>query len=69
MQALRVLVLPCTLIIGFVLQGCSSVLPKKEFIPADPETLNEWSVEGEISIKSEQGKQKTWFEYRQIECF
>ncbi|MGB1061614.1 MAG: lipoprotein insertase outer membrane protein LolB, partial [Ketobacter sp.] len=67
MQALRVLVLPCTLIIGFALQGCSSVLPKKEFIPADPETLNEWSVEGEISIKSEQGKQKTWFEYRQID--
>lgn len=67
MQALRVLVLPCTLIIGLALQGCSSILPKNEFIAADPETLNEWSVEGEISLKNDSGKRKTWFEYRQID--
>ncbi|MBA53840.1 MAG: hypothetical protein CMK89_05235 [Pseudomonadales bacterium] len=67
MQALRSLALPCLLLSGLVMQGCSSILPKKEFIPADPETLNEWSVEGQVSIKNNSGKQKTWFEYRQVD--
>ena len=67
MQALRSLSIPCLLLSGLVMQGCSSILPKKEFIPADPETLNEWSVEGQVSIKNQSGKQKTWFEYRQVD--
>ncbi len=67
MQALRTFALPCLLLSGLVLQGCSSILPKKEFVPADPETMTEWSVEGEVSIKNSDGKQKTWFEYRQID--
>ncbi|WP_290577041.1 lipoprotein insertase outer membrane protein LolB [Ketobacter sp.] len=36
-------------------------------MPADPESLNEWSVEGQVSIKNGSGKQKTWFEYRQVD--
>ena len=67
MQALRSFALPCILLGGLAMQGCSSLLPKKEFVPADPETLHEWSVEGEVSIRNDSGKQKTWFEYRQID--
>ncbi|MEE2729510.1 MAG: lipoprotein insertase outer membrane protein LolB [Pseudomonadota bacterium] len=67
MQALRSLALPCLLLSGVILQGCSSILPKKEFVPADPESLSEWSVEGQVSIKNASGKQKTWFEYRQVD--
>lgn len=49
------------------LQGCSSMLPKNEFVAVDPETLNEWSVEGQMTVKDRSGKQKSFFEYRQID--
>lgn len=55
------------LLSSFFLQGCSSLLPKSEFVAADPESLEEWSVEGEITVKGESGKQKSFFEYRQID--
>lgn len=48
-----------------VLQGCSS-LPSKDFVPVNPETLSEWSVEGAVVIKNDQGKQETFFEYKNI---
>src|SRR5690606_14445433 len=48
-----------------VLQGCSS-LPSKDFVPVNPETLSEWSVEGAVAIKDKQGKQETFFEYKNI---
>lgn len=67
MPALRSSVLLASLLVGLVLQGCSSLLPKSEFIAADPESLNEWSVEGQVTIKSQSGKQKTYFEYRHID--
>jgi len=52
---------------GIALQGCSSILPQKEFVAANPETLNQWSVEGEVAIKDSAGKQKTYFEYQSID--
>lgn len=67
MQVFRAGVVFSTLLFGFTLQGCSSLLPESKFVAADPETLNEWSVEGEVTIKDQAGKQKTYFEYRQID--
>lgn len=48
-----------------VLQGCSS-LKASDFVSADPETLNEWSVEGAMTINTGNGDQKTFFEYKNI---
>lgn len=48
-----------------MLQGCST-LKAPAFIPADPETLTEWSVEGSMQIKNGKGKQETFFEYKNI---
>lgn len=49
-----------------LLQGCSS-MPGKEFVPVNPETLNEWSVEGAVTIKDGNGNRETYFEYRNID--
>lgn len=47
------------------LQGCST-LKTPEIVPADPESLTEWSVEGSVLIKNGKGKQETFFEYKNI---
>lgn len=62
MNTIRVGVLATLL----ALQGCSS-LKAPNFVPVDPETLSEWSVEGQVTIKNGKEKQKTYFEYRNIE--
>lgn len=48
-----------------VLQGCSSMSGPK-FVPSDPEALTEWSVEGAVTIKGNDEKQETFFEYKNI---
>lgn len=61
MNTIRVGVLAALL----VLQGCST-LKAPNFVPVDPETLSEWSVEGSVVIKNGKEKQKTFFEYRNL---
>lgn len=67
MSVLRSLCLLACLSGGLALQGCSSMLPEPDFVAADPESLNEWMVEGQVTIKNASGKQKAYFEYRQID--
>lgn len=62
MNTIRVSVLAALL----VLQGCSS-MKAPNFVPADPETLSEWSVEGSVTIKNDGEKQETFFEYKNIQ--
>ena len=49
----------------FGLQGCS-VLKTPAFVPANPEAMNEWSVEGSVKLKDEAGTRETYFEYKEI---
>lgn len=49
-----------------VLQGCSTLKAPKS-VPVNPEGLTEWSIEGEMTIKENRDKQKTYFEYRNID--
>ncbi len=50
-----------------VMQGCSAILPDMEFVPSDPEAMNEWSVEGSMVIRDKNGSKETHFEYKQID--
>ncbi len=61
MKAIRISIIAA--VIG--VQGCSA-LKGPEFVPADPESLTEWSVEGSVIIKDEEGKKKTFFEYKNV---
>lgn len=58
---------PAFLVFILALQGCSSLLPDREFVPSDPEALNEWSMEGSIEISDKNGSTQTHFEFRQID--
>lgn len=61
MKAIRIGIIAAALGV----QGCSA-LKAPEFVPADPEALTEWSIEGSVTIKDEEGSKETFFEYKNI---
>lgn len=48
------------------LQGCSTMMGAPDFVPADPEGMSEWQVEGSVKVDGKNGKQKAFIAYRQI---
>ena len=53
--------------VGLVsIQACS-IFPKKSFVPADPEAMSEWSIEGSLVLEDDDVKQKTFFTYQNID--
>lgn len=48
------------------LTGCSALISKPDFVPADPETMTEWEVEGAVRVSGEQGRKKAYITYRNI---
>ena len=51
--------------IALMLPACAT-LPKKEFVPVDPEMLVEWSVEGAIEISDNSGNDNAHFLFENI---
>ncbi len=47
------------------MQGCST-LPSNTFVASDPEALNEWQIEGSITLENDQGDHEAYFRYTQI---
>ena len=47
------------------LQGCA-LMKAPKFVPANPEQMTEWSVEGSMKVNAPSGDHKTYFEYREI---
>ncbi|OUS25476.1 hypothetical protein A9Q99_21380 [Gammaproteobacteria bacterium 45_16_T64] len=54
------------IIIGLFLQGCAT-FSKSTFVSADPEQLDEWQVEGTISLEGENGVDGAYFRYTNVE--
>lgn len=52
--------------IALMLPACAT-LPKKEFVPVDPEMLVEWSVEGAIEISDNSGNDNAHFLFENID--
>ena len=48
------------------LQGCSTMMGAPDFVPADPEGMSEWQVEGSVKVDGKNGKQKAFIAYKQI---
>lgn len=56
----------CAILVVLLLQGCSALLPKSDFVAANPEALSEWSVEGSMEIRQDSGQLESYFEYKNI---
>lgn len=55
------------LLVGFFLPGCASFNKKTTFVSADPEQLDEWQVEGAISLEGDSGTHGAYFRYTNID--
>ncbi len=47
------------------LQGCS-LLKTPDFVPADTETMNEWQVEGSVTVEDRDGEKEAYFAYKDV---
>ncbi|MCG8394085.1 MAG: oxygenase MpaB family protein [Pseudomonadales bacterium] len=48
-----------------VLQGCSA-MKESHYVPKSPETLDEWMVEGELVLRADSTKSKSYFYFKQL---
>ncbi|MDX1804168.1 MAG: lipoprotein insertase outer membrane protein LolB [Alcanivorax sp.] len=48
-----------------LLQGCAST-PDADFVPVSNEQLQQWSVEGRLTLHSDAGKARSYFTYTQL---
>ncbi|EKF73556.1 hypothetical protein A11A3_13043 [Alcanivorax hongdengensis A-11-3] len=63
---MKALQLGCLLLVYVALQGCSA-LSRDEFLGVSTEEMTQWYVEGEMTVKSDAGKEHTYFTYKLID--
>mgnify|MGYP006168418403 CR=1 FL=1 len=52
--------------LGLLLGACSALKPPA-FVAVNPENLNEWEMEGSLTVHTAEGKYKTHFRYREVD--